>query len=187
MQQWKWVWALRGGAEALQEGHCAEARTGRCARTGEPQTVLDGAQEDAQHGVESRRVAVEEEAQALGEGHDPLAHGDLREHMINQVGSGLGHAPGGAGGTDAASLAGEGHEKLVAAVGTAGAGEAVGENPAFEVLAQLVLHVGWYRLAVRVGLARAREPGLEVVLDDAVENGTFGTAAAIHRCRSGAC
>jgi len=73
---------VEGRAEALQEAHCAEARTGRCAGTGQPQTVFDGAQKDAQRGVERCRVTVEEETQALGEGHDPLAHGDLREDVI---------------------------------------------------------------------------------------------------------
>ena len=37
--------------------HCAKARTGRCTGTGQPQTLFDGAQKDAQRGVENRWVA----------------------------------------------------------------------------------------------------------------------------------
>ena len=51
------------------------------------------------------------------------------------------------------------------------AGEAVGEDSAGEVAAEVVLDPGWDAAAVR--LLRLGEEGLEVVLDDGVE-GRFG-------------
>jgi len=82
---------------------------------------------------------VEEEPRPLGKRHDPLAYRHLREHVFDQVGGGPGHPSCGARRAQAATLAGEGDQEVVAAGAAAGAGEAAGQDPALEVTAQLAL------------------------------------------------
>ena len=98
-------------------------------------------QRDALDAAEQRRVAVQQEPQSLGERDHPLAHLHLWEHVLDEMGSRLGHAPRGAGRAEAAALAGEGDHEVVAAVVTACAGEAAGKDAALEIGAQLALDV----------------------------------------------
>jgi hypothetical protein len=80
--------------------------------------------------------------------------------VIDQVGGGFGHTPGFARGADAAPLAREGPQEIVAARGAAGAGEAVGQDAALQVASQLALRVAGYRVPIVFALARQREVGL---------------------------
>jgi hypothetical protein len=59
--------------------------------------------------------------------------------VVGEVGRHLHHATRVAGGADAATLAGEGHEALGGARVAADAGKAVGEDAAAEVGAEIVL------------------------------------------------
>jgi hypothetical protein len=65
------------------------------------------------------------------------------------------------------------------AVRAAGASETVGEDAAFEVVAELALHVGRHALPVPVVFPRERQIGFQVLLDDLVEDGLLGMAAAV--------
>lgn len=56
--------------------------------------------------------------------------------MIDEMRRGFGHAPVGAGRAHAAALEGIGDHKIVAAVGAASAGKAVGEDVAFQIAAE---------------------------------------------------
>ena len=60
-------------------------------------------------------LSGEQESQRVREGQHLLADGLFRQHMIDQVGSGLDHPPGTARGAEAASLARKGHQVLVTA------------------------------------------------------------------------
>jgi hypothetical protein len=95
------------------------------------------------------------------------------------VGGHLHHTAGVAGGADAAARAGQGHEPLGGARGTADAGEAVGEDAAAEVRAEVVLDLPWDAVASGVGPCGLGEEGLEVVLDERVEGCGGGVAAAV--------
>jgi hypothetical protein len=79
---------------------------------------------------------VEEIAQALGQGQDPLPHRDLRKHMVHEMSGRLRHAPGVARGAHTAPLAGVGDQEIMPAPPAAGAAEPAGQDPALEVLAQ---------------------------------------------------
>jgi hypothetical protein len=46
-----------------------------------------------------------------------------------------------------------------------------GQDPAVEVLAQIPLDEAWDGITVRIGLPRLRKPGLQVLLDDLVNDG----------------
>jgi hypothetical protein len=64
------------------------------------------------------------------------------------------------------------------AVRTPGPDEAIGEDAAFEVVAELALHGGRHALSVPVVFPCHREIDLQVLLDDLVEGGLLGTATA---------
>ena len=101
--------------------------------------------------------------------------------MVGEVGGEFGHAPGVAGGTEAAALAGERDQALVATVLTARACEAVGEDPTPEVGPEVLLHPGGEPAARGVGVGGLGEEGLEVVLDDLVEGRGRGPPGPVGR------
>ena len=110
----------------MDEGHRADSRLGARAEAAGAPVSLDGIEEDAQHAVPRLTLVLEMIAQTLGHGAHPLAHRQTGQDMIHKVGGGLCHAPGVTRGADAAALAGEGDEQIMAALVTAGAGESVG-------------------------------------------------------------
>jgi hypothetical protein len=59
------------------------------------------------------------------------------------------------------------------------AGKTGGEHAAFEVTAELPLHMRGHRFGVEVPIAGEREIGLEVALDDAVEQRALGATPAV--------
>ena len=103
--------------------------------------------------------------QALGEGEYPLAHGQVRQDMLGEVGGDLRHAPGVAGGAGPTALAGEGDQALMAAVVAPGAGEPVRENAAMEVGPEVPLDPGGDAVTQRVALSGPGQEGLEAMLD----------------------
>jgi hypothetical protein len=66
-------------------------------------------------------------AQPLGHRQHPLAHRQARHDVIGEMSGGFHHAPRGTGRAHAPAFARVGDEKAVAALGTAGAGNTVGE------------------------------------------------------------
>jgi hypothetical protein len=92
---------------------------------------------------------------------------------------GLGYAPGIAGGADAAPLAGEGDEALGGAGVATHAGEAMGQDAAAQVGAEVVLDPAGHALAAGVGFGGVSQEGLEVVLDEGVERRVGGLAPAV--------
>ena len=81
----------------------------------------------------------QEDAQPLWDRQHPLAHRQAVENMIRQLCSGLRHAPCPERGAKATALAAEGPQLVVAAILTARAQEAVGQDAAFEEGVELVL------------------------------------------------
>lgn len=121
---------VEGGAEAVEEGDGAELGIGLGAGAAAAQGGADGAEQDPEHGTGEGGVVMEERSDALRDGEHPLADRERRQYVVGEVGGDLDHAPGVAGGADAAALAREGYQSLGAAVETADAGETVGEDPA---------------------------------------------------------
>jgi hypothetical protein len=107
------------GAEAVQEGDGAALGIEGRARAREPQGPADGAKEDPEDGAGDLRIVMDLGAEAFGNGEDPLAHGQVRQDVVGEVGGQLGHGPGVAGGADPPALEGEGDQALLAAVVTA--------------------------------------------------------------------
>lgn len=97
--------------------------------------------------------------------------------MIDQMRGSFGHAPRIARGTHATTFAGVGDQKIVLALVAVGAGEAVGEDAAFEIAAEGSLDMG--RRCFTVLAAGELQPGFEVGLDDAIPQRPLGTAALV--------
>jgi hypothetical protein len=80
-------------------------------------------------------------AQPLGNRQHPLADRQPRKNVVGQMGGGFDHPPGVTSGTDAATFARPGDEKIVTALGASSAGKTIGENPAVEIAAELPLDI----------------------------------------------
>ena len=90
--------------------------------------------------------------------------------MIRQVGRGLHHSAGIAGGTDAPAFTGEGNEKIMAAVAAADTGKSIGKDTALQIAPQFTFRVRADALLLPVVPAQGEE-GLQMVLHRAVERG----------------
>ncbi len=122
-------------SEAVQEGDGAESRasyarpvagTGR-ARRGRKQP-LDLFDEDLREGRDCVGPVSEEAAQPLRHGDLPLPHGHRGNDAVDEMRSCLCYPAAIAGGTDAAALAREGHDKALPARSTACPAESEAED-----------------------------------------------------------
>ena len=114
----------------MEEGDGPEPGTPVCAGARAAQGGADRAQEDLEDGAGEVRVALKEGAEPLGQGQHPLAHREMRQDVVGHVGGDLCHATAVAGGADAAALAGERDQALMAAVLTACSSKTMGQDAA---------------------------------------------------------
>ncbi len=89
------------------------------------------------------------------------------------MGSGFDHSPSITSGTDIATFAPRGDEKIVTALGASGAGKTIGENRACEIAAELMLDMDWAGSALSA-VAGDFAPGGAVRL-----HGAFGPVTTI--------
>jgi len=75
-------------------------------------------------------------------------------------------------------LAGEGDDRVVSAIGAADSREAVGQDAAFEVAMEGVLHVAWETASVSGAGVGEFDEGVQVLPDDLVERRLFRLMAA---------
>lgn len=123
--------------------------------------------------VEGKQVA-----QPVRHAQHPLAHGDVRENLVDEVCRLLRHVPPAAARTEAPALAGEWDEPLEGAGSAAHAGEATGQDPAAEELSRLALDER--REPVTVGTrCDLGEEGLEVIAHDAVQQALLARAGRV--------
>ncbi len=113
-------------------------------------------------------MARGEEAHPTGEGKHPLAHRHGGEDVADQVIGAVLHPAGGARRTDV-RFAGEGHEPLETAAGTADSDEAPDQDSASHIGTQVALDEGGDAAAVRAALAGRREKRLQPLADNGVE------------------
>jgi len=134
------------------------------------QRAEDGAGEFAQDCGAERTVISQSVAQAMRKAHDPLPNRDLGKHPVDQVGSGVVHAPTGTAGAKASSFAGERDGMLVTARGTAHADESVGQDSALKIGLELALHKAGKH---GVALSHPLEKFLQMVAQGAVQDGAL--------------
>ncbi len=178
---------VQAGAEAVDKGQRANVQrrpVHQCrTRAVGLQALRNDPQEDAQHHVEHRPVALHEVAQSLWDGEHPLAHRQAREYVIAKVCCRLHHTPGVARGTDTPAFAGIGHKVVVPAVITPGPGKTVGEDAALQILAKRLTNLGLgavvVALAVELAATGQLKPGLEVLGYGLVEQRALGVARVV--------
>jgi hypothetical protein len=91
----------------VQEAHSTHGGGSWSRGTGLPQGGLKGPQQDVEDGTGGPGPVVEEGPETFGHREDPLADGHVGNDVVHQVGGGLGHAFGVAGGAGAPALAGK--------------------------------------------------------------------------------
>ena len=138
----------------------------------------------AQHRAAQGVIPRQSVAQAIRQRQDPLAYRHPRQHLVDEIGGPLRHAPPPTARTEATPLAGEGQEALERAVGAPQPREAVGEHAAREELAELLLDEPGQAAAV-AAVRDFSEEGLQVLPNDGVEHGVPGVAGWIRAVRMG--
>jgi hypothetical protein len=134
--------------------------------------------EDAQDLAAQLLVVSEAVAEGEGEGQHVLAYWSLGQDAIDEVRRGVGHSAGSAGRAEASLSARESHQPLATALLAADAEKAVGEDSTGEEGAELALDEAGDHATL---IAGEGEKGLEVVLQDAVEDGVLGGAPLVLR------
>jgi len=173
--------------EALEEGDCS----GLAVREAQAPAAValpgeDDAEEEADQLAEELRVAREREAELEGEAEHPLAVGDRRQQVVDEVSRGV-VGPAGRAARAEPALARVGDEPLKAAGGAAQAGEAPAEQAAVQVVPKFFLDEAG--IAGSSMQPRPGEEGLQVLTDDGVEDGLFGLVATVlprQQCGRGA-
>jgi len=168
-------------AETVDEGHRAETRRGTRTRAVRAQALLHHSQQQAQRRTVEIGVALQEVAQALGHGKHPLSHRQRWQDVIGEMRCRRHHAPGIVRWAHAAPLAGNRDQEVVPALPAPGPGKTAGEDATIAVPAKLTLHMFRHRPLVIVTVTASGEPGLEVVLDAAIEHALARTARPIPR------
>ena len=114
---------VEGATESLHDGHRAHPwlRQFRSPRTPAVQRE-DRAQRHVERAGDEQRVAGEEETRPTRQREHPLAHGQVREQAVHEVGRSPLHPAGGAGRTECAAFTGQGDQHLVVAGRAARAG-----------------------------------------------------------------
>ena len=127
-------------------------------RRREAKTALDGGDPVA--------VVGHQEAQGVRDGQHPLAHGGLRQRLVDQTGGGLGHAAAAAGRAEAAPLAGEGDDAVAPAFIAVDAQEPVRGDAAVQKSAEVAHDEKRDRAAAQLP---AGEEGRKVLRDRMVQ------------------
>ncbi len=135
---WKWGLSRRAWSKRWQRTTVAVRGVDAAGDGAAFEEGADGADQDAADAGAELGVVGAEEADAVGEGDDPLADGNFGKHAVDEPCGGVDHAAGAAGGAEAAAFAGEGDESVSVTLRAVDAGEAVLEDAAAEVCAEFV-------------------------------------------------
>lgn len=140
------------------------------------QVCSDHAIDDAQRPPHDLGPAGKQKAQWQRETQQPLAHGLLGQHIVDQQGRVLGHPPCPAARAKTPTFATEGEQVLGVTRLAAHPQEAVFQPAAFEVILKLALHIA------RQLPALLRQMGSErriILVDDPIEQGLLGPVTLV--------
>jgi hypothetical protein len=96
---------------------------------------------NAEHRGQETWVSCHEALDVERHREDPLADGDIGQHVVNQVCARIRHSSCATARTDPTTFAGEGHQNVRATTLASCSGEATGKNPAIDVLPKLLFDV----------------------------------------------
>ncbi len=142
----------------------------------DPMLRKDRTQEGAQDLARELRIPGAATAERIRKREDPLPDRYLGQDPIDEVRRGVGHATTAAGGAKSAALAREGDEAIVAACVAVDPQEAVGEQHALEVRADLAFDEAGDRGACRVSAGEEREA---LRANDLMKEGLLGLVAGV--------
>ena len=156
--------------ESLHDGHSAAAPV---PDAGVPRAAPKKP-EDCPHGTPHDGTAQgvipgQPVAEAVRQAEDPLAHRYPRDHVVDEMGSALGHTASAAARAQRAALAGERDEPVEFAPGAAEPRESSTKGAALQKLAKLLLHEAGEALAV-AEVHRLGPKCLEVITHDLVKD-----------------
>ncbi|HZB77445.1 MAG TPA: hypothetical protein VE526_14530 [Solirubrobacteraceae bacterium] len=159
---------IQSAPEALDDRHRARSPgPDAIAARALPLEAQQHAHGHREHRPRQPVIPREQVPQPVRQAQHPLAHGHPRQHSVDQPGRALGHAPAAAARAEAPPLARERHQPLERAFRAPQAREAVRQDPAGQEVAELLLHEGRQRHAVRLPPGRLEE-GVEVLVEHAV-------------------
>jgi hypothetical protein len=170
---------VQRAAEPLNDGHGTAAAAHH---TGVPGPTTQKAEHHPERDADNRptEMVVPRQliAQPIGQTQDPLSDRYIGQHVIDQVRGTLRHAASATRCTEAASLARERHQPIVAAAVAVKPREPCGQAPAGEKFSELLLDETRqaFPVAPQGGFRTER---LEVIADDAVEHGLQRIAGVI--------
>jgi hypothetical protein len=122
---------------------------------------------------------LDKKADSLGDGQHHLPEGDKWKHVVDEMGGSLGHVLGIATRAQAPGFARKTHQILIAARWTTAARETVGPDSALQVLSESGFDVAWDWVAVGVSFTSASQPGLQVLLNNSIEDGLLGFSGLV--------
>jgi hypothetical protein len=134
--------------------------------------ALDGASAVNGPGFDSRRFASR--LVESGRAH-PLPHGDLREHLVDEMRGDIGHAPAEARWAKPSTLAGKRHDQRLSTLPASKVGETVLEHAAAQVRLELLDD----EVRQAAGLLGSLEEGRPVLLDELVQPRLVGPATLV--------
>jgi len=176
---------ISGGAKALDEGHRAGVGLGAGQSGLFDHKGRKGAVNDLPHWREQLRLGGKQMPQWDGKRDDPLAHRDLGNDMIDEVGRRFRHTAGPTSRAKPSPFTGKGHQLLMGALPAPQPQKSMREDPAFQKCLELVCDK--LRQAGPGFLFDVGQEGVEVILDHLVQGGLFGTPAFIGGWRTRGC
>ena len=133
---------IQSRPEALDERHRATLRTTLSAEVAcalNPESE-DHPGEDTQDGGHQGRIVSQAITERIGQGQDPLAHGDSWEDAVDQMRRGIRHSPAATGTTHAPFLTRVRDQPVQTAVSTVNTKETSRQDATIDELAKLPLH-----------------------------------------------
>jgi len=167
--------------EAMHEGDRTKSRRAWGAWAVLAHGCLDGAQEHTQQPTGHLGLGAHVPAHTLRHRQNPLAVGNTRQDVIDQMRCGFYHAPAGTGRAHIAALAGEGDQELVSTAAAVHPRESMCQDAALQVRAKGGFDIGWHLAAELVAMFATSQPGLEVMSDCLVQNAARGAAWPVDR------
>jgi hypothetical protein len=165
---------VEGATEALDGGDCSGFAVGDALSTsGATIPAEDGPDEDVADAAAELAIEGQEVAQPDRDREYPLSHGNPWYHAIDEVRCTVRHPAASTGRTETPALAREGDQGVLAAGGAVDPSEAVGQDSAAQVGAELLLHeIGEPPASSQLlGLV---EESLQGLLDDLIQESLLG-------------
>ena len=138
---------------------------------------------DREHGATEDVIPRQAIAERVRQREHPVAHGNIRQDVIDQLGGPGGHPPAPTTGTEPAAFARKRHERLGMTAVALKTGKAPGPHAAVQEAAKLLLEERGE--SGGIGAGGGREKGLQVLAHHLMEHGALRMAGCGSQGRNG--